>query len=67
MRLPSLEGQQCETVDEHDEKERGNSSRSNPYKVGGTRNRLPYVIILYKRQEQQNMAFEKIKKFWPPI
>ena len=36
-------------------------------KVGGTRNRLPYVIILYKRQERQNMAFEKSKKFWPPI
>ena len=33
-------------------------------KVGDTRNWLPYVIHLYKRQERQNMDFEKMKMFW---
>ena len=32
-------------------------------KVGATRNRLGYVIRLYKRQERQNVDFGKMKKF----
>ena len=31
-------------------------------KVGATRNRPPYVIVLYKRQEAQNVGFGKKKK-----
>jgi hypothetical protein len=32
------------------------------YKVGGTRNQPPYVIVLYKRQDAQNVGFKKKKK-----
>ena len=34
-----------------------------PSKVGDIRNQPPYVIVLYKRQDQQNVKFEKKKKF----
>jgi hypothetical protein len=33
-------------------------------KVGITRNQLPYVMHLYKRQERQNMNFGKMQMFW---
>src|ERR1700678_2232864 len=32
-------------------------------KVEAIRNRIAYIISLYKLQDQQNMAFQKIKKF----
>ena len=31
-------------------------------KAEATRNRPPYVIVLYKRQERQNVGFKKKKK-----
>ena len=31
-------------------------------KVGGTRNQPPYVIVLYKRQDAQNVGFKKKKE-----